>query len=137
MTVASETGRAELVASIGDLAEEVTRLVRSVERIVAAARARAQEDPTHDQFTSKTTTRKANSKPRKAEGNAGVTAASATNVLEEAVPLSPVDEPTSQSKERPGAESLVAAGISDLYDRLGGFLKDSLQPPHEGAPSSK
>ena len=115
MTAASETGRTELVASIADLAEEVARLAHSVERVVAVAK----ERPRHA----------SKSKPLKAECTEGVNATSATDVLEEVVTL--FDEPTAHSKERTGTESLVAAGISDLYERLGGFLKDSLQPPPE------
>ena len=130
MTLASETGRTELVASFAHLAEEVARLAHSVECVVAIAKARPQEeDPALDREASK-------SKPCKAEGIAGVNAASATDVLEEAVNLSPAAEPA-QSKEKTGTESLVATGISDLYERLGGFLNDSLQPPHEAATPAK
>jgi len=131
MTLASETGRAELVASFAHLAEEVARLAQSVECVVAIAKARPhEEDPALNRGASK-------SKLCKAEGTAGVNAASATDVLEEAVNLSPADEPAAQSKEKTETESLVATGISDLYERLGGFLNDSLQPPHKAATPAK
>jgi len=130
MTSISETGRAELVASIADLAEEVARLAHSMERVVTLAKTGPQDEPAHNRYASKTKPPKAKRKPRKAECAPGDT--SSTDVSEEAVTLSPVDEPTAQS-----SESLVAASISDLYERLGGFLNDSLQPPHQGDRSSK
>jgi hypothetical protein len=131
MTAASETGRAELTASVVGLAQEVARLAHNVEYVVATAKMHRQEGTSHNRCASK-------SKPRKAECTPGVNEESATGVVEEAAicPLSQVDEPAlAQSKEKVAAESLVAAGISDLYDRLGGFLKTSLQPPHEDARS--
>jgi len=124
MTAISETGRAELVASIADLAEEVARLAHNVEYVVAVAKARRQKCPSHSRCTSK-------SEPHEAECTVGLNDVIANDVVEEVVSLSPVDEPTAQSKDMTGAQSLVAIGVSDLYERLGGFLKNSLQPPHE------
>jgi hypothetical protein len=102
--------------SISDLADQVARLARIIDRSIALAEASNQQLPAFKETAENNPTSQVDCFP-----------SAETLAL---YPLVSVSEetPTQTPPPRPPSENVFAASVADLYERLGGLLDTALQP---------